>query len=372
VLDFGIAWVDMPEREAATGEYRFGSPPYMAPERMLGDPERPSGDVYSLGAVLFELLVGRRLGRAQLSPKRREAHMAKARKQFADAVGDMPGRDQLLQLLESMLSFEAQDRPSAAQVQDAAIALADQMPGESLVAFAKCVLPDMMAIPGDEGEPAEGVLFEGSEATLALQADQSSPVTPAKATNRVKVGVAAGLAVALLLMLSAVAAGWLMGQRNEVASADLTPVGPPVTTAPTAAPAAAVPATAEAEPELEPETRIDDPPSTRQQETQTTTQPKPVSEPASQSKPEPVAKTATPVVAADTPRLRAVKFVQDGGSKLKVRCGDVSGAGTKSVLLRNVPVGTCQVSIDSKSTRVQVNEARAVNCSLQGNRVTCS
>ena len=41
VLDFGIALASFDEREAQTGRVRYGSIPYMAPERILGEPETP-------------------------------------------------------------------------------------------------------------------------------------------------------------------------------------------------------------------------------------------------------------------------------------------------------------------------------------------
>jgi WD40 repeat protein/tRNA A-37 threonylcarbamoyl transferase component Bud32 len=59
VSDFGLAKQDRPEL-TATGAI-LGTPSYMAPEQAAGDNERvgPTTDVYSLGAILYELLTGR-------------------------------------------------------------------------------------------------------------------------------------------------------------------------------------------------------------------------------------------------------------------------------------------------------------------------
>ncbi|MCC6996832.1 MAG: serine/threonine protein kinase [Deltaproteobacteria bacterium] len=61
VLDFGIAKVLAPEqRGTLTGEgLVVGTPAFMSPEQAIGQPLSPRFDVYSLGAVLYYLLVGK-------------------------------------------------------------------------------------------------------------------------------------------------------------------------------------------------------------------------------------------------------------------------------------------------------------------------
>jgi eukaryotic-like serine/threonine-protein kinase len=57
VADFGAAFV----RDAETTQkLRIGSPSYVAPEQIRDDPLTHQSDMYSLGVVLYELLVGRR------------------------------------------------------------------------------------------------------------------------------------------------------------------------------------------------------------------------------------------------------------------------------------------------------------------------
>ena len=57
ILDFGVARARFDDREAHTTRHLSGTPAYMAPERLQGI-EEPSGDVYSLGVVLHELITG--------------------------------------------------------------------------------------------------------------------------------------------------------------------------------------------------------------------------------------------------------------------------------------------------------------------------
>jgi len=58
VLDFGIAARIGEPDDDATG-WTFGTPPYVAPERLDGTPAQTPTDIYSLGALLFEMLTGR-------------------------------------------------------------------------------------------------------------------------------------------------------------------------------------------------------------------------------------------------------------------------------------------------------------------------
>jgi hypothetical protein len=66
VLDFGLARVryaeaDGVERSLTGTGVMLGTPGYVAPERLLSGVLNASGDIYSIGVVLFEMVTGRRL-----------------------------------------------------------------------------------------------------------------------------------------------------------------------------------------------------------------------------------------------------------------------------------------------------------------------
>ena len=57
--DFGIARLERPDATLTLTGQTFGSPPYVAPEQATGGKVDARADLYSLGCVLFQMLVGR-------------------------------------------------------------------------------------------------------------------------------------------------------------------------------------------------------------------------------------------------------------------------------------------------------------------------
>jgi serine/threonine protein kinase/class 3 adenylate cyclase len=60
VMDFGIAaWQGDPQGGRTISTTFLGTPAYMAPEQIRGQPGRPETDVYAVGVLLFKVLAGR-------------------------------------------------------------------------------------------------------------------------------------------------------------------------------------------------------------------------------------------------------------------------------------------------------------------------
>ncbi len=59
IMDFGIARLTQPAVKTQTGVL-LGSPQYMAPEQIIGQPLDHRADIFSLGLVLYEMLTGAR------------------------------------------------------------------------------------------------------------------------------------------------------------------------------------------------------------------------------------------------------------------------------------------------------------------------
>lgn len=59
VVDFGLAKIGEDSRKLTKSGELWGSPPYMSPEQCMGKEVDPRSDLYSLGAVMYEMLTGK-------------------------------------------------------------------------------------------------------------------------------------------------------------------------------------------------------------------------------------------------------------------------------------------------------------------------
>jgi formylglycine-generating enzyme required for sulfatase activity/cephalosporin-C deacetylase-like acetyl esterase len=58
VLDFGVAKLQMPSPRASDSEHVAGTPAYMSPEQARGEPVDDRSDIFSFGAVLYQMATG--------------------------------------------------------------------------------------------------------------------------------------------------------------------------------------------------------------------------------------------------------------------------------------------------------------------------
>lgn len=180
VLDFGIARAEWEHREAATQDLRFGSPPYMSPERFRGF-DHPSGDVYALGAVLYPLLAGVSFGGARQTNVEHDRFVQTRLAELAEA---RPLHSELRHLLERMLAGHPDQRPPANEVEQTCRRLLAELPARpDLRDFAAVEVPKLRrAVSRD---PAVGTtLREQSETILEVSGPVETetpglPVSPA-------------------------------------------------------------------------------------------------------------------------------------------------------------------------------------------------
>lgn len=59
VVDFGLAKLSVDNRNLTQSGELWGSPPYMSPEQCMGESGDERSDIYSLGAVMYEMIVGK-------------------------------------------------------------------------------------------------------------------------------------------------------------------------------------------------------------------------------------------------------------------------------------------------------------------------
>ncbi|MFG2560922.1 serine/threonine-protein kinase [Streptomyces sp. NPDC048496] len=115
--DFGIARFVDEASTALTGAGQIvGTSLYLAPERALGRPAGPASDVYALGCVLYQLLVGEPPFQAGNAAALLHLHVTAPPTPPSLRRPELPGafEEQLLR----MLAKQPEDRPSAQDVAD--------------------------------------------------------------------------------------------------------------------------------------------------------------------------------------------------------------------------------------------------------------
>lgn len=206
VLDFGIAKLLAALDEGANvaeltrkGDV-VGSPSYMSPEQVQHDQIDARSDIYSLGAMLFHLIAGRRPYRALSATMRMMAHVRRPTPSIRKVAGEdiHPAVDALLQ--RCMAKDPAERYPDAAALIEALnmvlVELRQPLPS---------ALP-LAAVP--EEPPPAAVPTESMEPTLNLSADERVVSRPA--VSLLWVALACGLLGFGLGLLILAAAGGLL------------------------------------------------------------------------------------------------------------------------------------------------------------------
>lgn len=177
VLDFGVARAEFESRESDTRELQFGSVDYMPPERLMFEPESPASDIYSLGATIFELMSGEKLGKAKGSPARHNGNIID-RLSYLRAVVALPTAeaDALEEFLSSALAFEESSRPEAAQVWARCRSLSRSIGGPTIAEWAESKIPEIMKELNSRGSANSEVMIgrELSEDSFMLSTDKEA------------------------------------------------------------------------------------------------------------------------------------------------------------------------------------------------------
>ena len=133
LADFGIAKA----LDAATGDLTatgqiLGTPRYLAPEQVAGQPATPASDLYSLGAVLYECLAGRPPFDAESAIALALAHQREPVPPLGEEAPWVPPA--LAGIVERALAKDPAGRPADATTMREAVLTADLSGAESIPA----------------------------------------------------------------------------------------------------------------------------------------------------------------------------------------------------------------------------------------------
>ncbi len=167
VLDFGVAQARFQGRESSTQSLQLGTTDYMAPERLAGGPGSPAADVFGLGAVLWEVLMGERLGQTSPQLVQHGAWLDGAlRRLELRRPQATPG---LQGILRDMLAWSPQERPGAAMVVERCAGLARALGDAPLRTWCRTELREL------ERSPASSDPLVGTVLTPTLGGGEPTP-----------------------------------------------------------------------------------------------------------------------------------------------------------------------------------------------------
>jgi serine/threonine protein kinase len=170
LVDFGIAGELTGKEQLTRAGDVFGTPIYMSPEQILGEPQTAATDVYGFGLLLYEMLVGHPLHSARDSFALFQAIL------HEEAPGGNWGLPpHLADLIHACVQRNPADRPSFKAILQ--ILASSDAPGEFTRIFQRPnAAPGLPPRPGAPQFPgAESTLSGPGEFTRLLQLPNSAP-----------------------------------------------------------------------------------------------------------------------------------------------------------------------------------------------------
>src|SRR6266516_2456539 len=166
--DFGIARLERPDATLTLTGQTFGSPPYMAPEQATGGKVDARADLYSLGCVLFQMLVGRRPFSGDDAVSLVYQHVHSTPPRVDSLVPAVPA--ELGALVASLMAKDPDDRPASAEEVRRALGSVPTEPSEPPTTTATAVLPRRALELGQRRKPwwPVAAVIVGAAALLAL------------------------------------------------------------------------------------------------------------------------------------------------------------------------------------------------------------
>ncbi|MBI4821183.1 MAG: serine/threonine protein kinase [Deltaproteobacteria bacterium] len=213
LVDFGIAKIEDPSasHKTATGQV-LGTPSFMAPEQVAGEPVSAATDVYALGEILYEVVSGKRLFVGTTPAVLKQKILGEL--PLLELEADVPRRRELEGLILACLSFDPLRRPSMKEVWQTLVGLLETLPPHARSSVPTppraSWAPPGPAGPGAGGErtldfPAEPMLGDPASTSSLSKALADDIVISRPMPKGLKLAIAGGVALVLIggLVLSA-------------------------------------------------------------------------------------------------------------------------------------------------------------------------
>lgn len=190
VVDFGLVKLGEDSRRLTQSGEFWGSPPYVSPEQVKGEPCDARSDIYSLGCVLYEMLVGQDpffgVELFQLLNK----HVNDIPPRFAEARPDIEIPDDMEAIVFKALAKSPSDRfQSMAEFQSALEKFGSgsytAYPGDSMIPELKAVAPDSVS--------------QRRHSRETVGESRSQETSPTKSPQYLVVGVIAAIVIAAVV-----------------------------------------------------------------------------------------------------------------------------------------------------------------------------
>jgi serine/threonine-protein kinase len=232
VADFGIAKTTDSASFTVVGQV-LGTPAYLAPERLHGEPATAASDVYAVGVVLYEALTGERPFAGD-TPVAVAAAVTEG--QVVPMLVRMPNVDTTLAAaIDAAMQRDPSKRPTAEQM----LAMISDS-ASATVAIAAAGPPPTVTVPlTPEDTIALTVTDQAAPATVAASAaalagaPQRRPMDPRRRTALIAAATVVGIAVLLLVLANT-------DSPPGVSTSESPGTSAPAATAPAVAPTTAV------------------------------------------------------------------------------------------------------------------------------------
>ncbi|MGM0555266.1 MAG: serine/threonine-protein kinase [Myxococcota bacterium] len=171
LLDFGIAKMvgeaqkeKREEQDLTAADSLIGTPRYMSPEQIRGENVGPASDIYSLGLVIYELLVGEKAITSSDSIEILGKHLSA---ESFELPADINIHPDVRAIVNQMLVKDMSQRYATTEEVLADVQALEKVRGDLSGEFA-----DLPPVPDEDESWANDIVFEGYEGEEAEESDE--------------------------------------------------------------------------------------------------------------------------------------------------------------------------------------------------------